>query len=268
MIKYTYFYHPPDRAFMKVITRLKHYLLTSWPVRKGTAETDPASAYDIWALSYDNQPDNLMLALDDELFSGFVNEIDLKEATVADVGCGTGRHWNEIIAKGPKDLFGFDISEGMLQVLQKKFPQAKTFLLHDNHLTGLANNSCDLVVSTLALAHIEDIRQALEEWCRVLKRGGVILITDYHPEALAKGAKRTFRHQDKLIAVRNHVHSIKTVRKLARQLDLEVLRFTERRIDDSVRSYYQKQNALPVFERFKDMPIIYGIFLKKTDASV
>jgi ubiquinone/menaquinone biosynthesis C-methylase UbiE len=253
---------------MKAFTKLKQYFLTRWPVRKGKVETEPSSAYNLWALSYDNQPDNLMLALDDELFSGFVNEIDLKDATVADVGCGTGRHWKKIMAKGPKALFGFDVSEGMLEVLQKKFPQAKTFLLHDNRLIGLADNSCDLVVSTLALAHIEDIRQAFEEWCRVLKQGGVILITDYHPEALAKGAKRTFRHQNRLIAVRNYVHSIKTVYTLAKELDLNVLRFTERRIDDSVRSYYQKQNALPVFERFKDLPIIYGIFLKKTDASV
>jgi ubiquinone/menaquinone biosynthesis C-methylase UbiE len=251
---------------MRIFTSLKQYFLSNGPDLKGKPETDPGSAYNLWALSYDNQPDNLMLALDEDLFSTLTQEIELKDASICDVGCGTGRHWKKIMASEPENLFGFDVSEGMLQILRQKFHDAKTFLIKDQYLLALENNSCDLVISTLAIAHIENIELALKEWCRVLKQGGLILITDYHPAALAKGATRTFCHQNKLIAVRNHIHTIESIRRAAGLLQLEVLQFIEKKIDESVRPYYEKQDALSVFNQFKDTPIIYGILLKKTDA--
>lgn len=251
---------------MRIFTSLKQYFLSNRPDLKVKPETDPESAYNLWALSYDNQPDNLMLALDEDLFSSLIRDIELKDASICDVGCGTGRHWKRIMARDPKSLSGFDVSEGMLQILQQKFPQAKTFLIKDQYLPVLENDSCNLVISTLAIAHIENIELALKEWCRVLRQGGMILITDYHPSALAKGATRTFSHHNRLIAVRNHIHTIENIRRIAGLFHLEVLQFIEKKIDESVRPYYEKQGALSVFNQFKDTPIIYGILLKKTDA--
>jgi hypothetical protein len=45
------------------------------------------------------------------------------------------------------------------------------------------------------------------------------------------------------------------------------MRFAERIIDDSVKEYYETQNALPLFEAFRNIPIIYGIHLKKADGT-
>jgi ubiquinone/menaquinone biosynthesis C-methylase UbiE len=149
----------------------------------------------------------------------------------------------------------------MLGMLQKKFPAAETHLLTDERLPGLADESCDLVLSTLTVAHIADLASALREWRRVLKPGGSILITDYHPDALIKGGQRTFRHNDRVLAVRNHIHPLARLREIAAEQNLQVVRCIEKEIDDTVRPYYEQQRALPLFDRFYGVRIIYGIHL-------
>jgi ubiquinone/menaquinone biosynthesis C-methylase UbiE len=209
-----------------------------------------------------------MLAWDEEIFSDLINHIDLKNKIIADIGCGTGRHWKKIFAREPKKLIGFDVSEGMLKMLQQKFPQAETHHILNDELNEIENESCDFIFSTLTIAHIENAENALQEWDRILKPGGEIIITDYHPTALAKGGKRTFNHNGKTIAVKNYVHSIDKLKDIARQLHLEEFRFIEKSIDESARPFYEKQNALAVYESWKGTPIIYGIHLKKPDEAL
>jgi ubiquinone/menaquinone biosynthesis C-methylase UbiE len=246
---------------MPLLDKLKQYLTT--PRRP---ETDPAAAYDIWALQYDRQPDNLMLALDERLFSLLLEEVVVTGKVIADIGCGTGRHWKKLLDRSPARLIGYDVSEGMLAILRQKYPMAETRLPNGESLPGLPDASCDLLLSTLTVAHIPDIEGALTEWDRVLKPGGEMLITDYHPQALARGGQRTFREGDKVIAIRNHVYPIRKLTAIAKRLKLEVLGLREIKIDDSMKPYYEKQNALGVYERFFGVRIIYGLHLKKPDA--
>jgi ubiquinone/menaquinone biosynthesis C-methylase UbiE len=235
------------------------------PVRQ--PESEPAEAYDIWSQHYDDQPDNLMLALDQALCLDLLATLPLTGKTIVDIGCGTGRHWPALFNLSPARLMGYDVSTGMLSRLRIKYPHAETYLLSDTTLTGLANDSCDLVLSTLTVAHIPDLVAALTEWNRVLKPGGTMLITDYHPTALAKGGQRTFREGEQLFAVRNHIYRIPRLLAITRRLNLTKVTFTERKIDESMRPYYEKQNALPVYRRFLGVPIIYGLHLKKPDVA-
>jgi ubiquinone/menaquinone biosynthesis C-methylase UbiE len=235
------------------------------PVRR--PESEPAEAYDIWSGSYDNQPDNLMLALDRALCQELLAAIPLTGKTIVDIGCGTGRHWPALFNRSPARLAGYDVSMGMLDRLRTKYPGAETHLLSGVTLTGLADNSCDLVLSTLTVAHLPDLAAALTEWNRVLKPGGDMLITDYHPSALAKGGQRTFREGETTIAVRNHIYPTRQLLALTRQLGMTDVTLAERKIDESMRPWYERQNALPVFRRFLGVPIIYGLHLKKPDAA-
>jgi len=241
---------------MPLFNRLRQYFS---PSRK--KELEPAKAYDQWSSQYDSQPGNLMLAMDEQLCAELLSATPLQGKIIADIGCGTGRHWAGILAKNPARLIGYDVSAGMLGILRQKYPQAETHLLTSEHLDGLADSSCDLVISTLTVAHIANIEAALKEWRRILRPGGGIFITDYHPDALTKGGQRTFRHNDKTIAVRNHIHSLQKLTEIAGKLDLKVLDRIEKKIDESVKSYYQQQQALPIYERFYGVNIIYGLHL-------
>jgi len=228
---------------------------------------DPEPAYDLWSADYDQQTGNLVLALDEAVFSDLIKFIDLRGARIVDVGCGTGRHWKTLLDKNPLQITGYDVSEGMLSRLQAKFPGANTHHLSGHSLRETRTNSTDLVISTLVLAHMDHLDDVLREWSRILKPGGEILLTDYHPVALAKGSNRTFRHGNKLMAVRNFIHPVASIRELAAQLEMREMHFTERSIDESTKSYYAKKNALHVFEQFKGVPIVYGMHLKKIYAA-
>lgn len=246
---------------MTIVSKLKMLFTNTFSFPE--KETELAKAYDIWANSYDEQPDNLMLALDEILFSSMLSAIQLTNKTIADVGCGTGRHWKKLFEGEPKKLVGFDISPGMIEVLKKKYPEAETYLLQNNLLTQLENESCEVLISTLTIAHIENLQEALNEWCRVLKPGGDILITDFHPAALARGGKRTFKYEGKSIVLKNYIHSVHELRNAATTLNLTEVNFEENIIDSNAKPYYEKQNALKFFEQVKGTSIIYGIHFTK-----
>jgi SAM-dependent methyltransferase len=229
-------------------------------------ETQPDQAYDLWAKEYDAQPGNLMLDLDETLFSELIRGVAFRNKRIIDFGCGTGRHWQKLYAEHPAQLHGYDVSQGMLHVLKKKFPQAKVSLLLKTKLSECPGESEDILVSSLTIAHVENIREAFSEWNRALKPGAQILITDYHPDTLAKGGNRTFIHEGKKVAIKNHVHTLPVIRALANELRWEEDFFKEYVIDETVKHYYARQKALHVYERFKGTPIIYGIRFRKAGA--
>jgi ubiquinone/menaquinone biosynthesis C-methylase UbiE len=226
-------------------------------------ETDSRSAYNLWAADYDHQPGNLMLDLDELVFGELLKGVEVAGKEIADIGCGTGRHWSKIMAKQPGRMIGYDVSEGMLEKLQQKFPSAETYLLGKDNTISLGSGSCDLVCSTLTVAHIDNIGSALSEWTRIIKDQGDMLVTDYHPAVLEKGGKRTFHHNGKLVAVKNYIHTIDHIRTIAKQLQLKEVCFIEKIVDESVKQYYENKNALAVYEAYKGLPVIYGIHFKK-----
>jgi ubiquinone/menaquinone biosynthesis C-methylase UbiE len=156
------------------------------PSNRVQSDVDPAVAYDIWAKTYDNQPHNLMLHLDEQVFSELLLGMDLHEKHVIDVGCGTGSHWKTILSQKPVRLQGFDVSANMLQALKQKFPSAETVHTNDELLDTVESHSVDVIISTLTIAHVSDIDTMFNAWKRVLKPGGEILLTDFHPVVLGQ----------------------------------------------------------------------------------
>jgi ubiquinone/menaquinone biosynthesis C-methylase UbiE len=227
------------------------------------AEKSVVDAYDLWSDDYDKQPDNLMLHLDAKLFSQLIDPIVIKDKHIADIGCGTGRHWPTLFGKQPVALTGFDVSGGMLKKLNEKYPEAHTRLITDNLFSDIPDATYDVIVSTLTVAHIEDIEEAILAWSRLLKHGGEIIITDFHPHTLAFGGKRTFKHNNTVMTVRNYVHPIYAIKDVMLKNNFRLLSQEEIKIDESMKPFYTKQNALHVYEKYKGFPVIYGIHLKK-----
>jgi ubiquinone/menaquinone biosynthesis C-methylase UbiE len=228
-----------------------------------SSEMVPKEAYDIWSESYDLQPGNLMLDLDEQIFSALIEPIAFENKTVADIGCGTGRHWQKIYAKNPALVMGFDISAGMLHQLKHKYPNADIQLTDDNLLKTVADSFVDCLVTTLTIAHIKNIDEAIASWSRVLKNGGDLVITDFHPTSLANGGIRSFRHRGKNLSVTNYVHPLEKVKSIFARYGLMVVRQKEVNVNEEVKPYYESQNALSVYDRFIGIPIIYGLHLKK-----
>ena len=245
-----------------MIKTLKKYIrgyLPSSPVK----ERDVVEAYDLWAENYDSQPGNLMLDLDESVFSKMLESISLSNLHIADIGCGTGRHWAKIFKKKPAGLTGFDVSPGMLEKLKTKYPAAKMNIITNNRFPNIPDHFYDVIISTLTVAHIRDIDEALSAWSRILRGNGDIIITDFHPDVLSLGGKRTFKHKKGYIAVQNYVHPTGIIKSMLSENGFDLISEDERRIDESVIHYYLEQNAIHVYEKFRGFPIIYGMHFRR-----
>lgn len=226
----------------------------------------PKDAYNIWADTYDKEQDNLMLFYDKIILSELLSKTEIKEKVILDYGCGTGRNWSLFLRNEPQEIIGCDISSNMVEKLKSKYKSAKTFLIKDNKLPIINNNECDLIVSTLVIAHVEKIEEMFAEWSRVIKNSGDIIITDFHPTLLAEGGTRTFSHDNKSLTIKNYIHTISEIEKKLSSYGFKTVSLIEKNIDDDVKHFYIKHNALKVYEKFKGIPFIYGIHLSRADA--
>lgn len=101
---------------------------------------------------------------------------------VLDVGTGTGVLVPHLLrALGPTGrVVAIDESAGMLEVArQKGFPPRVTFLQADVHDLPLPEAEFHRVICNAALPHFHDHAQSLREMTRVLRPGGLLVIS--HP---------------------------------------------------------------------------------------
>ncbi len=220
-------------------------------------------AYKLWSELYDDQPDNVVLYLEEKLFSEMLSKVDISSKAILDIGCGTGRHWQEILSKGPLRLTGFDNSREMTEKLKAKFADAEIIISDDNQLKGIQDNSYDVIISTLTIGHIREIEDYLWEWNRVLKSGAEILITDFHPEAFSIGMKRSFVYNNEVIEVENYFYGKEYLRKVFDSMNWKTVSVDEKLINEDVRHLFVRNNYVDAFNRYYEKPLILGIHLIK-----
>ena len=247
---------------MNILKKIKKSFPHFYKTKKNIIKT-PEDAYNIWAEIYDNEQDNLVLHYDNIILKELISKIQLKDKIIFDYGCGTGRNWPLLLDNNPGKVIGCDISQKMLHKLKEKYLNAEVYQSKDLKLSFLSDNTCDIIISTLVIAHITDIEKMFSEWERILKNKSDIIITDFHPELLAKGGVRTFKNGIDVITIENYFHSIKTTEEILSHFRFKVLNHIEKKIDENVKHFYEKQNALKVYEKFYNTPFIYGIHLSR-----
>ena len=247
-------------TLLKYLDKIKGKLKKKKTVRRLSS----CDAYRLWSAFYDDQPDNVVLYLEEKLFTEMISAVYINNKNILDIGCGTGRHWREILDKKPVHLTGVDNSKEMLNRLIEKFPGADVAVSENNLLEKFRDKSFDMIISTLTIGHIKDIEKYFKEWDRVLVQQGDILITDFHPEAFSTGMKRSFPYKDELIEVENYLYDVKYLRRIFSDLKWDIINTYEKIIDDEVRHLFEKQNFMAAYNRYFETPLISGIHLKKS----
>jgi SAM-dependent methyltransferase len=147
--------------------------------------------YDLWSETYDSTP-NPVVAMDSrhtiKLLAPASGEL------ILDAGCGTGRNLKPLFLAGSTAV-GIDFSHRMLQIARR---------LRDNSPVALANlqaglpffsSSFDAVLCALIGEHLSDLRVVFDEFYRILKPGGRLVFSVYHPEMSAAGIEANFERE-------------------------------------------------------------------------
>lgn len=226
-------------------------------------KSSPQEGYRVWAEHYDEEENNLMLYYDNILFRKLISGVEIAGKMILDFGCGTGRNWPTLRAQLPAKLIGCDISPEMLAKLHNKFTDAETYCIGDNKLPFIQNNKCDLIVSTLVIGHIRELYPLIEEWSRVLKERSDIILTDFHPALLSLGGTRTFKNEGKKYVIENHIHSVNSIESALAACGFKQITLLQKSIEDDVKEFYIKKNALHVYEKFKGVPFIFGMHVRR-----
>lgn len=99
-------------------------------------------------------------------------------ARLLDVGCGPGVMVGDLVTRG-FDLYGVDISERMIEECRSRFPQLDAGRFSVGRVQDLRfpSESFDVVLCVGVVEYLEDDGEAIREMARVLKPGGVAIIT-------------------------------------------------------------------------------------------
>lgn len=181
---------------MTLFSRIKRRLISS-----ETPVLSSVDAYALWAKSYPAEAHNVLMQLEQESMLSLMP--DVADKVVLDLACGTGRYGKIAENMEAGQVIGIDNSEAMLQ---KAVISAVS--LATTGAIPLATASVDFILCGMALGHLPDIKSSISEISRVLKPGGVALISDFHPYQFLSGAQRTFQFNETTYAVEHHVHHI------------------------------------------------------------
>ena len=144
--------------------------------------------YDRWSKTYDSTP-NPLVALDRRLT---LRALDPRPGEwVLDAGCGTGSHLAHLSEARSRPV-GLDFSRGMLRVAQRAAPHAALAQADLNREFTVRRNAFDVVLSALVSEHLLDLRRFFAEAFSVLRQGGRLIFSAFHPQLARAGIEANF----------------------------------------------------------------------------
>lgn len=143
-------------------------------------ESNNQAYYDEFSASYENERHHGYHVFIDELETALVKRYLKPDLRILELGCGTGLLMKRLLAT-TNHAVGVDLSRGMLRKAHARNLQVLQATATE---IPFLSASFDIVYSFKVLAHVENIRGALQECARVLKPGGLLIAEFYNPLSL------------------------------------------------------------------------------------
>ncbi len=221
---------------------------TEAPITAGELPT--REGYDRWSANYDGDG-NPLLALEEPEVARLLGPVE--GLSVADLGCGTGRHALRLAAAGAR-VAALDYSGGMLAAARRKpGAEAVRFVVCDLQAPlPLRTASFDRVLNCLVLDHVRELEPLFAEMHRVVRPGGRVIVSVMHPAMNLRGSQARF--VDPATGERMHVesshHVIADYVNAAREGGLRIDQISEHAVPDAL------ADAYPRAEKYRGWPML------------
>ena len=103
---------------------------------------------------------------------------DNKYNKLLDIGCGTGWLLDNLSKQRDAEYHGIDLAENMLEVAKGKNIPNATFCLGNAQELPYEDETFDIVTCSQSFHHYPDSKKAIQEAYRVLKKGGMYILSD------------------------------------------------------------------------------------------
>ncbi|MEM7331486.1 MAG: class I SAM-dependent methyltransferase [Chloroflexota bacterium] len=184
-------------------------------------KSDVYQSYQAWSNIYDAQ-ENPTRDCSTAVLKTILPE--LTNLFVVEAGCGTG--WNSVwLSPKCHRLIGLDFSENMLALAKEKVNQPNVELKVHNLLLPwpVEHAWADLILINLVIEHIENLAILLYNAAQVMKLGSQLVITEYHPERVKRGAGAEFNQDDEGITeIINYWHPLEHYEEAGLQAGLHI----------------------------------------------
>jgi malonyl-CoA O-methyltransferase len=203
-------------------------------------------AYRLWAPTY---AENAVTYLENRLVTGLGPAVTGRR--LLDVGCGTGMR---LSAAGASLAVGVDASAEML--FRANGPRA----VGDACALPVANSAFDLVWCRLMIGYVRNLDAAYDELARVCRRGGSVVVTDFHPEAVAAGHTQSVRDADgERHEILHYVHTPADQIAAAERAGLRLVRGRNGKVGPSVEAFYRDAGRLDAYRRQRGLAIVLAL---------
>lgn len=210
--------------------------------------------YQAWAGTYDGSP-NPLIEAESKALAGIIGDVAGKK--VLDLGCGTGRYAIHLARSGAT-VTGVDFSDEMLAIARNNAAGLDiTFANAEVHAVPL-HDEFDLVLCSLVLSHVADLRPVMQEMARLTRPGGRILITDLNTRHWLRKKKQIRKFGS--FATDAFRHTLSDYRSATRAAGLVLTKLAGIRFDDAIVAKF------PWFFYLKYIAVAYMFDLRKPAA--
>ena len=194
--------------------------------------------YRLWAEHYGQETP--VSFLEDSLVAELA--IPVAGRRLLDAGCGTARR---LRPSGAALAIGADQS---VEMLAQAGP-GPGLVAAELRALPFATASFDVVWCRLVIGHLKELPPVYSELARLCRPGGSILVTDFHPEAVAAGHRRSFPASDgRMHEIEHHIHLPEAHLRVADDLGLTLRVRREGVVGPLVRSLYEAAGRLDAYQ--------------------
>lgn len=204
----------------------------------------PLDAYRLLAQYYDRSP-NPLLTLEQRTMARLLPE--LRGARVVDAAAGTGR-WASYCQSQGAQTIAVDFCQEMLA------SAPRPVVVADANRLPLPDSFADVTICAFALGYAP---ACVPELARITRKGGAVLVSDVHPEAIRRGWTRSFRHGSEVIGVAHYSYTLDFILDQLFAHGLRLDRLAGPRFGEPERAVFADAGKLAAFEKAARHPAIF-----------